>query len=468
MATTPNMGLQNPSPGTTGGIGNAPTGQDYATQISNSLTTVDGHTHLTGSGVPITSGAININADLSYNSFNITNQRASRFISQSSTLNLSGDVLEIYVANNNLYYNNASGTPVQITNGSSLAGGGSSGNSLLFSYASVSTNRTILSTDAISYFDTNTGSTAITFTLPAASSIAAGTYYIFKDASANAASNNITINVASGSGNQIDGLSSYIIKQNYGCVILITDGISNFRVERLDALSINGVSVFGTPSTGQVLTASNSSGATWVALPATTVISGITVSGTPTTGQVLTATSSSAADWQTPSGGGGGGYTSTTGDVISSGTGAVATTVVSATGSSGNFSITSAKITNEIASNQGTVSNIQTFTTTSITPITTTIYTVPSGSIARIDCTISGRNGSNCVQQTWSGKVVNPSGTLTVFKAFSPIDSLDSNGTNPATSVSVQNSGSNITATITPSGTTSTIWTLCTCVVSSA
>lgn len=35
-------------------------------------------------------------------------------------------------------------------------------------------------------------------------------------------------------------------------------------------------------------------------------LSGVTVSGTPSSGQVLTATSSSAADWQTPGGGGGG------------------------------------------------------------------------------------------------------------------------------------------------------------------
>ncbi len=40
--------------------------------------------------------------------------------------------------------------------------------------------------------------------------------------------------------------------------------------------------------------------------PGVAKIDGIAVSGTPSTGQVLTATSSSAADWATPSGGGGG------------------------------------------------------------------------------------------------------------------------------------------------------------------
>src|SRR6185312_2636086 len=53
-----------------------------------------------------------------------------------------------------------------------------------------------------------------------------------------------------------------------------------------------------------------------------TKINGVTVSGTPSVGQVPTATSSSAATWQTPSGGGGGfsDPTTTKGDLIVHGT----------------------------------------------------------------------------------------------------------------------------------------------------
>lgn len=40
-----------------------------------------------------------------------------------------------------------------------------------------------------------------------------------------------------------------------------------------------------------------------------TAIDGVTVTGTPSTGQVITATSSTTADWQTPSGGSGNGPT---------------------------------------------------------------------------------------------------------------------------------------------------------------
>jgi hypothetical protein len=43
--------------------------------------------------------------------------------------------------------------------------------------------------------------------------------------------------------------------------------------------------------------------------PTVKKVNGVAVSGTPSSGQVLTATSSSAATWQTPSGGGGGGLT---------------------------------------------------------------------------------------------------------------------------------------------------------------
>ena len=48
------------------------------------------------------------------------------------------------------------------------------------------------------------------------------------------------------------------------------------------------------------------------AAPVVAKVNGVTVTGTPTSGQVLTASSGSAASWQAPSGGGGGGGGSTT------------------------------------------------------------------------------------------------------------------------------------------------------------
>ena len=64
---------------------------------------------------------------------------------------------------------------------------------------------------------------------------------------------------------------------------------------------VDGVAVSGTPSVGKVLTATSSTAADWQT-PSVSVIDGVSVSGTPSSGQVLTATSSSAADWQAPAG----------------------------------------------------------------------------------------------------------------------------------------------------------------------
>lgn len=107
---------------------------------------------------------------------------------------------------------------------------------------------------------------------------------------------------------------------------------------------VNGIAISGTPSIGQVPTATSTTAATWqnpsagggtsltsahlfvgngsnvatdvaasgdVTLANTgaftvTKINGVSVTGTPTTGQVPTATGGTAATWQTPSGGGGG------------------------------------------------------------------------------------------------------------------------------------------------------------------
>lgn len=117
MATTitPNMSLPVPVVG-------QEAGPQYATDVNNSLTIVDGHNHTPGYGVQIPTGGLNINSDLPINGNNIASTRSLRLQTQPGALTGASDVGSIYNFSGNLYYNNNSGVAVQITNGSSIAG----------------------------------------------------------------------------------------------------------------------------------------------------------------------------------------------------------------------------------------------------------------------------------------------------------------------------------------------------------
>jgi microcystin-dependent protein len=108
--SSPNMSLPLPV------IGVDP-GPDYASNQNAAFTILDGHTHVTGSGVPITTAAININADLSFSNFNATLLRSTRFASQSAAISGASDVNCLYFTGGNLYANDGSGNQIKITSG---------------------------------------------------------------------------------------------------------------------------------------------------------------------------------------------------------------------------------------------------------------------------------------------------------------------------------------------------------------
>lgn len=117
---TPNMGLIVP------GVGTEP-GPTWANDLNASLGILDEHNHSPGQGVQITPAGIDINTDLPMNNNNLTLVATVRFTAFSMSLPGSAPNLGVvYVAGNELYYNDEAGNVVQITNGGSVnAGAGS-------------------------------------------------------------------------------------------------------------------------------------------------------------------------------------------------------------------------------------------------------------------------------------------------------------------------------------------------------
>ena len=112
---SPNMGLIIPGVGTE-------LGPTWATDLNASLSILDSHNHSSGQGVQITPNGLNINSDLTFINNNAINLRSTRYTSQASALVLGTDLGCISNINGNLYWNNNSGTAVQITSGSSIVG----------------------------------------------------------------------------------------------------------------------------------------------------------------------------------------------------------------------------------------------------------------------------------------------------------------------------------------------------------
>lgn len=187
--TDATMGLLIPIPG-------VDPGEEYAVLISDDLNKIASHTHTGASnsdGNKIPTAGLNINADISVQSNNITNSRSIRFIDQSSSLIGPGDLDCIYFENGNLWINNGSATPIQITSGN-LVNVTSTNN---YKVLDISTNHTINSSDTDILFSCNTIIGNVIITLPLASSVPIGRFYIVKDTSGTSETHSITVNANS-------------------------------------------------------------------------------------------------------------------------------------------------------------------------------------------------------------------------------------------------------------------------------
>lgn len=116
MSVTANMNLNLPTVGVT-------EGPAYASRVNTALSVIDQHDHSTGAGVQITPSGINISADLSIGTNNLTNVRSTRFTAQGAALpGLTPDLACLYVVGDNLYYNDGVGNQIALTIAGSVAG----------------------------------------------------------------------------------------------------------------------------------------------------------------------------------------------------------------------------------------------------------------------------------------------------------------------------------------------------------
>jgi hypothetical protein len=113
--TTPNMGLAEPTDHGSSDV--------WGSLLNTIFDTIDAHDHTTGKGVKVPTAGLNINADLTFSSaYAITNALALDMAPVAAT-GVTGYSSALFTNSsdaNNLYFRNASGVNVKITDGSTL------------------------------------------------------------------------------------------------------------------------------------------------------------------------------------------------------------------------------------------------------------------------------------------------------------------------------------------------------------
>lgn len=230
---TPNMLLIVPTP-------EQQLGPQWATDIVNAFSKIDLHDHTTGKGIKIPTAGLNINDDLDFQNNDAKNLRSTAF--QNSVAPLpNSDIRSLYASGGNLFYNNSDGTPIQLTTGTSINTGALAIN--VWTYQSITSNTVIPSNASYIYLGISTTSPRA-ITLPTANAVTAGRFFVMKDRTGNAATNNITINPAGT--NTINNVNTpEVLSYANGTVILVSDGISNWMTFKEGAGSAT-ISTLGT------------------------------------------------------------------------------------------------------------------------------------------------------------------------------------------------------------------------------
>jgi hypothetical protein len=220
MPTTPNMLLLLPVPTVT-------LGPLWASEINAALTLVDSHDHTTGKGQRVPTNGININANLPFNDWHLNSVKSTRYNDNASALIDPNDVRNIYAVNGDLYYNNGTGTPIQITSGTSVLAS-SDGITRAYEQEVVgSSPLTIHPSDTFSLLSVESNAAAITINLPSCAAVQAGRIYTIADVDGNAAVNNITI-VPNGSDTINNVAANKVLSVNSQYIQMVSDGTNNW------------------------------------------------------------------------------------------------------------------------------------------------------------------------------------------------------------------------------------------------
>lgn len=219
MANTPYMNLDLP-------VVSVTLGTTWATKLNTALDLIDEHDHSSLKGKQVPTSGLNINADLSLNSFSLFSALSLKFDSQSVALSGTSYASSLSVAGGNLYYTNSAGTAIQITSGGSVIA--APGAAISFTVTATSGDLSIGPSDGFVVVSVNTSTTANEITLPNASAVSTGRIYIVKDSSGDANVNAITI-TPNGT-DTIDGAASVTVDSSYGSLMLIGDGSSNWQI----------------------------------------------------------------------------------------------------------------------------------------------------------------------------------------------------------------------------------------------
>ena len=224
-STTTFMNLVLPTPGER-------LGPTWATDINTALSRIDEHDH-SAIGKSLGVAALTIDGDLDFSpgtsDFATLNKKYSGFTNNSGTLASASFPASIFVTGGNLFYNNSTGGQVQLTDGSALSSTGVS--AIQFAkFADTLTGGTsgspnlIVEANNASYYVCNPSTAAVHVRLPAASGAAAGRFFVIKDISGVASTNNITVHITGT--DTVDGASSHVIASNFGSATFISRGNS--------------------------------------------------------------------------------------------------------------------------------------------------------------------------------------------------------------------------------------------------